>query len=154
VIIRKVNQADRARWIVMRAELWPDEPSSHPVEVDRYFSGDSMQPQSVVVAEQDGDLIGFAEFSVRYHAEGCTGTRVGYLEGWYVDEDQRRRGVGRALLRSGERWAAGHGCTEFGSDAEPDNETSHAAHKALGFRDVGLVRCFAKKLDAEPETDV
>jgi len=150
MIIREVRQADRARWISLRGALWPDEPASHPVEVDRFFAGGSMQPQSVVVAEQDGELIGFAEFSIRYHAEGCTGTRVGYLEGWYVEQDQRLRGVGRALVRSGERWAADHGCQEFGSDAEPDNEGSHAAHVACGFRDAGLVRCFAKTIEVEP----
>ena len=38
------------------------------------------------------------------------------------------------------------GCTELASDAQPDNETSIAAHLALGFSDEGLVRCFSKKL--------
>jgi hypothetical protein len=38
------------------------------------------------------------------------------------------------------------GCTEFASDAEADNEVSAAAHRALGFEDVGLIRCFRKDL--------
>ena len=50
---------------------------------------------------------------------------------------------------TGERWAAGHGCTEFGSDAEPDNEMSHVAHLACDFLDAGLVNCFAKRIEAE-----
>jgi len=37
-------------------------------------------------------------------------------------------------------------CTEFASDAHPDNEESAAAHRAAGFTDVGLVRCFRKEL--------
>ena len=72
--------------------------------------------------------------------------RVGYLEGWFVAPDARRRGTGRALVRAAEQWARLQGCAEFASDAEADNEESALAHRALGFDDVGLVRCFRKDL--------
>jgi len=35
---------------------------------------------------------------------------------------------------------------EFASDTEPHNDISSAAHRALGFADVGLVHCFGKEL--------
>ena len=79
-------------------------------------------------------------------SEGCESGRVGFLEGWYVIPEARRRGVGRQLLSAAEAWARSAGCVEFGSDAEADNEESAAAHRALGFEDVGLIRCFRKDL--------
>jgi hypothetical protein len=40
-----------------------------------------------------------------------------------------------------------HALWPEGSEAaQPDNEVSAAAHRALGFVEVGLVRCFRKDL--------
>ena len=69
-----------------------------------------------------------------------------YLEGWFVVPKARRSGVGRALIVAAEEWGRSQGCSEFASDAQPDNEVSAAAHRALGFIEVGLVRCFRKDL--------
>jgi len=43
-------------------------------------------------------------------------------------------------------FARSQGCVEFASDAEEDNEPSAAAHRALGFAEVGRIRCFRKGL--------
>jgi len=96
--------------------------------------------------ELDGCVLGFVELPVRPYAEGCESSQVAYLEGWYVDQSVRKRGVRRALVSAAETWAREHGYTEFGSDADPDNSTSVAAHRALGFEDAGTIRCFKKKL--------
>ncbi len=71
---------------------------------------------------------------------------MAYLEGWYVEPSERRRGVGRALVAGAEQWGRSQGCTEFGSDAELENEASAAAHHALGFEEVERIRCFRKSL--------
>ena len=57
-----------------------------------------------------------------------------------------RKGVGRALIEAAEAWGRGQGCSEFGSDAAIDNETSIAAHRALGFAEVSRAVCFRKPL--------
>ena len=93
-----------------------------------------------------GEAVGFAELSIRPYAEGCRTDRVAFLEGWYVVPAARRRGVGRELVAAAEEWARSQGCTEFASDAELDNETSAAAHRALGFAEVARLRCFRKEL--------
>src|SRR6266571_3216545 len=90
--------------------------------------------------------VGLAELSIRPYAEGCQGDRVAYLEGWFVVPGARGRGVGRALIAAAEDWGRAQGCREFASDAEPDNDVSAAAHHAVGFVKVGLVRCFRKEL--------
>lgn len=94
----------------------------------------------------DGRALGFVELSIRPYAEGCEGTQVAYLEGWFVVPEGRKQGVGRALVQAAEEWAREQGADEFASDSNPDNEAGYAAHCALGFRDVGLIRCFAKRL--------
>jgi tetratricopeptide (TPR) repeat protein len=73
---------------------------------------------------------------------------VAFLEGWFVEEHARRRGVGAALIRAAESWAREQGCTEFASDALVDNDVSSQAHKALGFKEVEVIRCFMKTLVA------
>ena len=136
----------------MREALWPAEgPSSHPREVQQFFTGSQRTPFEVLIAELDGRAIGFAELSIRPYAEGCETDRVAFLEGWYVEPQYRRRGAGRALVLAAEAWAGAQGCTEFGSDALIDNTLSAAAHAALGFDEVAQIRCFLKRLPAGGE---
>jgi aminoglycoside 6'-N-acetyltransferase I len=133
----------------MRVALWPEEvEGEHRNEIDRFFAGDFPRwPWSVFLAEDvAGRAVGFAEVSVRPYAQGCRGNRVAYLEGWFVVPEARNRGVGRALVNATEEWGRSQGCLEFASDAESHNDVSKAAHGALGFIDVGLVRCFRKEL--------
>ena len=143
--IRPVTRLDGAAWLRMRKALWPDEEVTEDVE--RFFDGKIDMPLEVLVAVDGfGELIGFAELSIRRYAEGCVTDRVAFLEGWYVDEAHRRKGVGAALVAAAEAWARKQGCTEFGSDALLENEISAAAHKALGFEEVERIRCFKKSL--------
>ena len=107
---------------------------------------DRRPADEVLVAEHDGTLAGFVELSLRAYAEGCETSPVAYLEGWYVSPDARGTGVGRALLNAAEMWGRAQGCTEFASDAEADNASSADAHRACGFEEVSLVRCFRKRL--------
>ena len=94
-------------------------------------------PLSVLVAEADGRLIGFAEVSLRSHADGCDPSYpCGYLEGWYVEPEHRRRGVGRALVTAAEAWCREQGCGEMASDTWLDSMASQLAHSALGFEVV------------------
>jgi len=67
---------------------------------------------------------------------------VAYLEGWFVAPEPRGQGGGRALVAAAEAWGREQGCRELASDTEHENDVSTAAHLALGFEDVGLVRCF------------
>jgi aminoglycoside 6'-N-acetyltransferase I len=134
-------------WLRMRRELWPDGDDDHALEVAQYFrDGVSGLLEVLIAHDDDGRAIGFAELNIRPYAEGCETDRVAYLEGWFVDEHARRRGVGRALIDAAERWAAAQGCTEFASDALLENEISAKAHAALGFAEVERIRCFRKDL--------
>lgn len=148
IAIRAARRDDARLWGEMRHALWPEGPlEEHAGEIEDFFAGRSREPVAVLVAEASpGRLLGFAELSIRSHAEGCATGRVGYLEGWYVVPEARGQGVGRALVEAAEDWARAQGCTEFASDTEIDNERSAAAHRALGFAEVDRIRCFRKDL--------
>ena len=148
ILVRSVKSSDSQAWLRLRSEFWPDgTPSEHAEEIAAFFRGESSEPAAVLVAEiRDLGVVGLAELSVRPCAEGCRTNRVAYLEGWYVISEARRRGVGRALVAAAEDWARSEGCSEFASDSLADNESSAAAHLAVGFEDAGLIRCFRKQL--------
>lgn len=132
----------------MRRALWPDgEALEHAEDIEQFLSGRAREPLAVLIAiDPAGGPVGFAELSIRPCAEGCRTSRVAYLEGWFVLPEARRRGVGRQLVEAAEEWARTRGCTELASDSEADNVTSAAAHRAAGFADAGLIRCYRKEL--------
>ena len=92
-------------------------------------------------------LAGFVEVDLRSHADGCNPARpVGYIEGWYVAEDHRHRGMGRKLLAAAEDWARRQGCVEMASDTWIDNEVSQRVHEALGYEVVDRCVHYRKTL--------
>jgi aminoglycoside 6'-N-acetyltransferase I len=145
--IRPARKPDFNLWERMRQALWPSEPGRHAREIERYFAGDLREPLEVLLAFDDsGEAVGFIELSIRAYAEGCVTDRVAFVEGWYVDPTARGKGVGRTLIRAAEDWARSQGCTELGSDAEVDNTVSAEAHRAVGFTEAGIIRCFKKSV--------
>jgi aminoglycoside 6'-N-acetyltransferase I len=146
--IRSVTAADTHEWLRMRHALWPDDsPAQHRQDIDRYFGGERREPAEVLLAlTANMTPVGFAELSIRNIVDSCSTDRVAYLEGWYVVPEARRKGIGRALIQAAEEWAIRQGCTEFGSDAQIDNDVSHAAHLHSGFEETGRVRTFRKQL--------
>ncbi|MBI4472434.1 MAG: GNAT family N-acetyltransferase, partial [Acidobacteria bacterium] len=111
------------------------------------FNGEAREPFEVLLAfDEAGGAVGFIEISIRAYAEGCVTDRVAFIEGWYVEPALRRTGIGTALIRAAESWARAQGCSELGSDSEADNFLSAAAHRAVGFTETGVIRCFKKLL--------
>jgi aminoglycoside 6'-N-acetyltransferase I len=152
--VRPARPEDREALAVLRATLWPDgSVEAHALELEQILTGawESVYPYVIFVAEQAGAVIGFVEVSMRSAADDCDPRRpVGYLEGWFVAEEHRRRQVGAALVRAAEAWARIQGCTEMASDTWLDNEPSLRAHKALGFEETDRVITFRKALFAVP----
>jgi aminoglycoside 6'-N-acetyltransferase I len=139
---------DCAAWVQLRYQLWPHCPlERHALEVAQLVTGDGI----VALARVGVEVVGMAEVSIRHdHVEGTTAAPVPYLEGWFVAEEYRNRGVGRQLLKFVDDWAVHNGYAELASDAELDNALSIELHGRLGFREVGRSVHFVKTLASPP----
>jgi aminoglycoside 6'-N-acetyltransferase I len=147
--VRPVETRDLAAWIEMRRGLWPDENAADlEAEAKKFVSGrKALGLAAVLVSEgADGSLTGFVEIGLRDYVDGCDGSPVPFIEGWYVVPLARRSGVGRALIAAAEAWSLDRGHTELGSDALLDNFVSERAHNALGFEEVERAIRFRKAL--------
>ena len=91
--------------------------------------------------------IGFAQCGLRSdYVEGTESSPVGYLEGIFVNADDRKKGYASQLLLACEQWAKDMGCTEFASDCELDNIDSLKFHMAMGFDEANRIICFRKSI--------
>jgi aminoglycoside 6'-N-acetyltransferase I len=155
ICIRPAQLSDHEQLLGFREALWPiASAEEHARELALILEGKAVTtlPLIILVAELVAEaseriLAGFLEVDLRSHADGCDPSRpVGYIEGWYVAENHRHRGIGRKLLAAAEDWARSQGCVEVASDTWIDNEASQRVHEALGYEVVDRCVHYRKKL--------
>jgi aminoglycoside 6'-N-acetyltransferase I len=151
ICVRVARAGDRGQLARMRAALWPESSApEHAKELQAILDGKGLGtlPLIELVAEENGGaLVGFLEAGLRSHADGCDVSHaVGYIEGWYVAESHRKRGIGRKLVAAAEDWGRKQGCVEMASDALLGNNVSQRAHRALGYVEVDRCVTYRKPL--------
>ena len=92
----------------------------------------------VLVAESRGTVVGYITGRVRVESRRVP-PRRGVIEDWYVTDEARGSGVGRALLNELERRFAARGCDAIESATWSGNEGARKAHEALGFREIRVM---------------
>ena len=146
VTVRPLRETDLDDWFRLRKLLW-DETSDADHKSEMIDILDHPDSQFVLFAQcGDGRLVGFLEASIRPFVEDCDTDHVGYLEGWFVEREFRKLGVGRELVRQAEAWARDRGCSEMASDAEIGNDLSLTAHLNLGYRETSRLIHLRKEL--------
>lgn len=145
--IRELREKDISEWLRLRKLLWDGvSEAEHKSEMLDIY--EHSETQLVLVAETAGNrLIGFLEASLRPFVEDCHSDHVGYLEGWFVEPEFRKHGIGRKLVAEAENWARRNGATEMASDAEIGNEMSLRAHVKLGYQETSRLVHLRKDLD-------
>ena len=143
-IVEKAGAPELPAVAALAARMW-DHPAA---ELEAEFAGLLGDPEAAVfTATRGNEIVAFAQCQLRHdYVEGTETSPVGYLEGVYVDEAHRHRGVAAALLRVCEAWAKEQGCAEFASDCELDNRDSLGFHLAVGFEEANRIICFTKRL--------
>jgi aminoglycoside 6'-N-acetyltransferase I len=141
ILIRQADPHDLSELAEMFHRLWPDATAAeHTRDLNLLLTGHAPgQLPTVLFVAQDstGRLLGFIGAGLRSHADGCNPAQpVGFIEGWYVAPEHRRRKIGARLVVAAEEWARLQGCIEMASDAWLDGLDSQRAHEALGFEVV------------------
>lgn len=141
-MIRRANYSDLTVLADLALALWPDHQRE---EMERELAEIMQKADAAFFLAENA--AGFAQCQLRYdYVEGTESAPVGYLEGIYVEESFRRRGLAGQLLAACESWAREMGCREFASDCELTNAQSLRFHLALGFEEANRIICFTKKL--------
>ena len=141
-----MDENDSRGWLDLRKQLWDrvDE-EVHVSEMLGIYK--NPETQLILVADAGGgNIVGFLEASIRPFVEDCHTDHVGYLEGWYVLPEHRRRGIGLKLVEGAERWAVENGCVEMASDSEVGNELSLEAHLSFGYKETSRLVHLRKNL--------
>src|SRR4028118_1982694 len=105
--IQSATIQDSERWQILRQKLWPHvEVEDSRKDFSKHLDG-SFEIFILLAENADtNEITGFLEASIRReYVEGCETDRVGYIEGWFVDEKYRRQNVGRKLVMAAENWA-------------------------------------------------
>ncbi len=141
----RAGSAEATAVAALACELWPEHPAEEIEE--EIASLLAREDAAVFLYREHEKAVGFAQCQLRRdYVEGTGSSPVGYLEGIYVRESSRRRGVARSLLRACENWAKAQGCAEFASDCELDNTDSQRFHRAVGFEEANRIIAYVKKL--------
>ena len=142
---RMAKNSDAAIAADLACELWPD---NSPEEMTKEFKSLlSADDAAVFLYRKNGKPAGFAQCQLRHdYVEGTETSPVGYLEGVYVKETDRRQGIARELVSACENWAKDQGCTEFASDCELANTESQAFHQAVGFEEANRIVAYVRRI--------
>jgi len=144
VTIRQAVREDMDDWFKMRKGVWPDAPDEYlNFDMEDIFSSEQ---DMIFLASVENKPVGMIEARIRDYGEGCETSPVGYIEGWFVQEEFRGKGIAGALTQAAENWAREKGCTEMGSDTWLENETSIRAHVKMGYVEVERLVHFVKQL--------
>ncbi|WP_373432815.1 aminoglycoside 6'-N-acetyltransferase [Clostridium sp. N3C] len=125
--------------------LWPDNEIS---DLEKEITNCIASKNEALFTYFHGTIpVAFAQCSLRNdYVEGAETSPVGYLEGIYVKDEYRNKGIAKQLLMECEKWAKDKGCSEFASDCELNNIESLRFHLSLGFEEANRIICFKKSL--------
>ena len=144
-MIYKATQNDSRTIANLAIQMWTE----HTIEdlaadLEEILSSNE---SAIFLLSIENEVVGFAQCQLRHdYVEGTDSSPVGYLEGIFVQEEYKKQGYAKELLKKCEEWAKEKGCTEFASDCELDNDTSFQFHMKMGFMEANRIICFTKRL--------
>ena len=149
-LIRPARPADVATILRFIRDLAAFEREPDAVEATEETLGEALfgahPAAEAVIAEQDGQPLGFALFFHNFST--WTGRRGLYLEDLYVTPDARGRGIGGALLRHLAGIAVARGCARFEWSVLDWNAEAIAVYRRIGA--VGMEDWTVQRLSGEP----
>ncbi len=91
-----------------------------------------IEQREIIVAEKAGQLVGYLRLEYLWSV-------VPYIALIWVVEDQRQRGIGRAMLRYLENVLRQQGHTALYSSSQANEPEPQAWHRHVGFEECGFI---------------
>src|SRR5699024_9984748 len=143
VKIRSFAPGDEDGWLSVNnaAFDWhPEQGSQTRADIDAIVTADDFDPESVVIAERDGESIGFPQIK---RTDTQTEGRLGEVYVVGVDPHVHAKGVGRALTVEGMRRMLAAGARVVELYVESDNAPALNLYERLGFHVAVAHVCYA-----------
>jgi len=101
---------------------------------ERFYGGQAEAPDAVVlVAERDGEVVGFAYMQYEPVLYAELALKVACLHDIFVDENERRSDIGKKLLETAADEARGFGATKVLLSVATQNDGAKAFFESVGF---------------------
>ena len=102
----------------------------------RYRSKEGFDFDQIIVAEVGGKLVGKIEV---YSAKVSDKGKTGYVDGFVVDPDYRKRGIGTQLLLEAERRAVNKGTRQIHLGVKTFNTDAISLYEELGYEKLNRI---------------
>lgn len=147
--IRPASAEDRAQILALAPRLvegvaqWRD-PDAVRQAVTTWvrdsLDGTQQDNQTVLVADQDGSVLGFVSVGNREHWSGALDGYIGEL---VVSPEAEGAGIGSALIRAAIEWSQGQGLDRVSVDTGVANTRARRLYQNLGFEEEGITLSIA-----------
>lgn len=137
VTVREADSADAPQIMDLIRELAISNGEASPVNESYVEEFLSFPGCGVLVAEEDGEIVGLLSYSVRpnlYH-----GGDAALIEELVVSGRARGKGIGSALLHEMISLADALGCVEIAVSTLPGNENAQRFYKRHGLVDEAIL---------------
>ena len=93
---------------------------------------------AIFVAELDGKVAGYVNVEVGTIPPIYVHDKEAYLCGIVVDNEYRRKGIGKALMKEAEGWAKKKGLYSIALTVHTGNKGAYTTYKKSGFKELNL----------------
>ncbi len=136
LIFKRVSNEDKPIWKKYRETLYHGvEDSFHESEMDSILNS-KIQFTYLVFEDTKDFPVGMLELSLRNLVDGCLSSPVAYIEGIYLDESCRGKGLGKEMIEFSKDWGKENGCSELACDAEFEDLSAQNFHQKMGFQET------------------
>ncbi|GAA4283157.1 mycothiol synthase [Brevibacterium daeguense] len=132
--IRPFRPGDEDGWLRVNnaAFDWhPEQGGQTRADIDAIVSAPGFSPEDVIIAERDGQVVGFHQ--LKLHRDHPSGTVTGEVYVIGVDPQAHARGLGRALTLAGMHRLRDLGAGAIELYVESDNVPARRLYESLGF---------------------
>jgi aminoglycoside 6'-N-acetyltransferase I len=133
-----IERSEFSLWSKFRTIVYPILDSDYDLnEIEKIFRSEFWH--CWFIEREDGERTGLVELSLRNIVDGCLSSPVPYIEGLYIIESDRNKGIGEQVIEIIKNWSRERGYTELATDAELSNSRAQRFYERLGFETVDQV---------------